>query len=82
MNAIPIPKNKGINSSKSISSINLVLKSAKLPVNKGFKKLNFILLIAYIKRSYIPVIRAIVPPDTPGIIFATPISIPFNTKIY
>ena len=30
------------------------------------------------RRSYIPIISAIVPPDSPGTIFAVPMKIPFT----
>ena len=36
------------------------------------------LLIALIKRSYIPVIKAIVPPETPGTISADPMNNPLR----
>ena len=41
-------------------------------------KLGFNLLIASKSLGYIPVIRAIVPPDTQGTISAAPIAIPFK----
>ncbi len=78
INAIPIPKINGMNNSKSISSISFSLNSLKLAFNNGFKKLNLILLIAEIRRSYIPVIKAIVPPETPGTISADPINNPLR----
>ena len=81
MNAIPIPKINGINNSKSISSINFALNSEKSPFNSGLIKPNFILLIAFIKRSYLPVIKAIVPPETPGTISADPIKRPLKNTI-
>ena len=60
----------------------------KAPLTIGVKKIKFFfislpkLFIASIKLSKIPKITAIVPPLTPGIIFAKPIKMPFkNPKI-
>jgi len=40
----------------------------------------FMDFIESISSSYMPVIKAIVPPETPGIISATPMKIPFKYK--
>ena len=37
--------------------------------------------MAFIKRSKIPVIRAIVPPETPGITLAAPMAIPLKNRL-
>ena len=52
--------------------------------NLNFKinlsELVFIDFIESISSSYMPVIKAIVPPETPGIISAIPMKIPFKYK--
>ena len=49
----------------------------------SFNKLNILKLIELIdfnNSSYIPVINAIVPPETPGTISAAPIAIPLSNN--
>ena len=50
----------------------------KLPLKAPFKKIKFIFEIASTNLLYIPKIRAIVPPETPGINSANPITIPLK----
>ena len=51
----------------------------KSPLKKSFQIFTEAnALIAAIRREYIPVIRAMVPPDTPGTTLAAPIPKPFN----
>jgi adenine/guanine phosphoribosyltransferase-like PRPP-binding protein len=52
----------------------------KRPVKKSFSAVISNDFIAFINRSKIPVINAIVPPETPGITLAAPIPNPFRTK--
>ena len=53
---------------------------ANLNVNSSFSDLELTDFIESINSSYIPVIKAIVPPETPGIISAIPIKTPFKYK--
>ena len=61
---------------KSISSNKSLTNPLMSPFKRGFMNANLILLIASIKCPYIPVINAIVPPETPGTISAEPIKSP------
>ena len=54
--------------------------SAILKLKRSLMALRFTDLIELINSSYIPVIKAIVPPETPGTTSAAPIAIPFKIK--
>ena len=62
---------------KLIKHTDLIFLISPFNINLMAVRLND--FIAFINLSNIPVIRAIVPPDTPGITLAAPIPIPFIT---
>ncbi len=70
----PIPRNNAMRNTKSVC----FAKPLKSPFKTNRKAAKSKDLIAFIKRSKTPVIKAIVPPETPGITFAAPIAIPLK----
>ena len=59
----------------------LFQKLFNLNVKRSFKVLRSTLFMELINSSYIPTIKAIVHPDTPGTTSAAPIPIPFKVSI-
>ena len=53
----------------------------KFPLNNSCKAFKLNDLKEYIKRSKIPVISAMVPPETPGMMLPTPIARPLKNKM-
>ncbi len=73
---VNIPKIKVIKKDPFISFQN----NENLNVKRSFSEFVLIDFIESINSAYIPVIKAIVPPETPGIISAIPIKTPFKYK--
>lgn len=71
---VNIPKIKVIKKDPFISLQN----NENLSLKSNFNEFEFTDFIESINSSYIPVIKAIVPPETPGIISAIPIKTPFK----
>tara|TARA_B110000116_G_C16580705_1_gene466168 strand:- start:330 stop:611 length:282 start_codon:yes stop_codon:yes gene_type:complete len=78
---VSIPRNKGIKKGRS----NFSKDTCKFFLHEGFlieiklynrRKLNP--KMQEMRRSYMPIISAIVPPESPGMIFANPIKIPLR----
>lgn len=55
-------------------------KAAIWPLKSRRKLAVLILFMELINSSYIPTIKAIVPPETPGTTSAAPMPMPFNTN--
>ena len=74
---IMLPENTAVKKYKFVCRISSLIlkenKSLRAFVLNDFKE--------FIRSSYILVIKAIVPPETPGITFAIPIPIPLRNSI-
>jgi hypothetical protein len=78
---VSIPRNKGIKKGRS----NFSNEACKFFFHEGFlieirlyKRYKLNPEMQEIRRSYMPIISAIVPPESPGMIFANPIKIPLK----
>ena len=67
-------------SDRYMNDINFEHIELKTLVNNNFKFSTLNLAIDWINSSYIPVIRAMVPPETPGTRSAIPMAIPFKVN--